>query len=238
MARRKAPSSDSQPELFSDKELRGLLAASDLNPTERQTLMLAAAALYRHELIIVAGFNRLATLFGVCRRQAINRMRALERKGVLHKSRGGGGRFENGKGRVNIWELDLDRLRQPTGNGEARCTVKGEADAREGCNADAPTVKPIAQDPTLPTDPKKEIKRGPASPAPAARGGGGTMPRDLPDPIRPWVNPYANPEQQRAARLAQLRAQMAIAEKQIQAAPPRPVQFPTEGGISDGIDQQ
>lgn len=64
------------------------------------------------------------------------------------------------------------------------------------------------------------------------------MPRDLPDPIRPWVNPYANPEQQRAARLAQLRAQMAIAEKQIQAAPPRPVQFPTEGGISDGIDQQ
>ncbi len=230
MPRRKAPPSDFQPELLTDKELRGLIAASDLTPTERQTLALAADALYRHELIIVAGFDRLAMLFGVCRRQAINRMRALERKGILNKSRGGGGRFENGKGRVNIWELDLDRLRKPTGNGETGCTVMGEAEAREGCNGDAPTVKPVAQDPTVPTHPKKESKRGPASPAPAARGGGGTMPRDLPDPIRPWVNQYADPGQQRAARLAQLRAQAVLAEKRNQAAPGEPVQFSPEGG--------
>jgi hypothetical protein len=207
-----------------------MIAGSSLDPTQRSTLILASDALYRGELVIKAGYDRLASLFGVSRRAAINRMQSLEKIGVLEKLRGGGGRAENGRGYVNIWKLNLEALK-PTQNKGAVCdTVKGAVDQHQGCSQMAARVQPVAQDQLSQLHPKEELKRGPASPAPAAQGGGGLMPPDPRDQLKPWVNHYDGPEQCRAARLGQMRTQFAIEAQRSRNHPQKPVQFKSEGG--------
>jgi hypothetical protein len=193
--------------------------------------MLAADALYRDNLILRAGYDRLASLFGVKRRAAIDRMKSLENIGVLVKQRGGGGRAENGRGYVNIWKLDLDRLRSTQNKGAANDKVYGAPEQYEGCSETTEKVQPAAQDQLSQVNPKEDSKRGPASPAPAAQGGGGPMPPDPRDLLKPWVNNYEAPEKCTADRLRQMRVQFAIADQSVRNHPGSLVEFPQEGGF-------
>lgn len=224
--------------LITDVELRGMIAASDLNATQRGTLAMAADALYRDTLRITASYTRLGQLLGLGRRQTIKRMQSLEATGVLVKVRAGGGRFENGRGRCNVWQLDLDALRCFRRKGEQSDTENGAQSTQQGCMIDAATVHQTAHDPTSPIP--LQIKNPNTLHAAGAAGGAKEWDgiegpatasrRALPKGLRPWVNRFDHPEQSRADRLAQLRAQVATIERSARTQPENPVQFPSEGG--------
>jgi len=133
------------PPLLTDHELRGLVAASTLDRYQRSTLLAMADGLYRHDLRIKMGIQRLANSLGLQRRATINRIHSLEQTCVILKERGGGGRYENGKGRINIWRLDLDTLRNQAlakaenlesnpENNTSKSTNKGAVERRQLCS--------------------------------------------------------------------------------------------------------
>mgnify|MGYP003112541078 CR=1 FL=1 len=172
--------------LITDVKLRGIIAASNLTPTQRGTLLMMADGLYRYTLQIIMGIERLQTALGLGRRATIARIRSLENSGAIVKVRGGGGRSETGKGYVNIWNLDLDALRlqaldreaddpdTPTqsgvnetatsppksiSKGADSCTVNGAWNQPQGCGIPTATVQQTAHDPISPTTPKKESNK-------------------------------------------------------------------------------
>ncbi|MCC5822626.1 MAG: Lrp/AsnC family transcriptional regulator [Phycisphaerales bacterium] len=172
---------------ITDAQLRGMVEASRLPPKERSTLLFAADGLNRYDLRITMGFDRLAGLLGLKRRAAIDRMRALERTGVVVIERAKGGRYENGRGRVNVWRLDLESLSSPDppnqhpaakGKGAADCTVNGAArhtdngavQRREGRSLTTPTVQPAAPDPSSSKLIQEKNPMGDAARQPAASG--------------------------------------------------------------------
>lgn len=209
------------PPLLNDMKLRGLVAASTLDRYQRSTFLAMADGLYRHELRITLSIQRLADALGLGRRATIDRIHSLEQTGVILKERGGGGRYENGKGRVNIWRLDLETLRnqaltkaeclesntenstsESTDKGAVGCTVKVAVEQHQGCSRPTATVQPTAQDQVSPI-PQEKKTNGITRPRPPK--GDGTMPRYNPNDLRPWANRFDAPVQIRADRLTQMR---------------------------------
>lgn len=217
--------------LITDAEIRGRVAASELPSKERQTLLAAVDGLDRRKLVITAAYSRIAGQLGLKRRATITRMNVLESMGVLVKQRGGGGRYENGRGRVNQWYLDLDSLgsfkRTPkkgaagdTLEGAADCTVKGAVRRHQGCSGTIPRVQRTAQDQSLPSHQEKKsnvraeqsTQMATAPPAATDNAAAAALPaasrrRRAADEVRPWVNRFASPECSQEERLELLRAQ-------------------------------
>ena len=214
------------PPLLNDCELRGLVAASSLDRYQRSTLLAMADGLYRHNLRITMSIQRLADSLRLGRRATIDRIHSLEQSGAIIKERGGGGRYENGKGRTNIWRLDLDVLRNqavvntekfkfntknkaadPINEGAVDCTVYSAVEQRQGCTLPTATVQPTAQDQVSPI-PQKKNPNGIARPR-HPEGGGSMPPRYNPNDLRPWANRFDAPKQTRADRLTQMRMHFA-----------------------------
>lgn len=219
--------------LITDVELRGLIAASSLTPTQRGTLLMMADGLYRDDLKFRIGFQRLADSLGLGRRATFARVRSLESSGAIRLLNGGGGRNEAGRGITNVWLLDVAALKQqaldrddlnhPDDDSPHKCngadsrTDKGESEQRDGCSIQAHTVQQPAHDPTSPTYPKKETKKERAADADSTQRVHSKSPvrqrRICPDGLNPWVNRYDGPKQSRADRLSQMRSQLQRAEK-------------------------
>jgi predicted transcriptional regulator len=184
---------------ITDKELRGLVAASDLKSKDRTTLLALADGLNRQTLLISMGGDRLAEMLGLKRRQAIRRLRSLESTGVIVPIRQGGGRAEDGRGYVNTWKLDLERLRG-TPKGVTEGTDCDVSEQTEGRPSRDPRVSQDAPDSTL-QDPQE---KNPSGGSPLA-GGASDPPRD-PGRRRPYVNRHASPGVQRVQVIHQLTA--------------------------------
>lgn len=233
------------PPLLTDHELRGLVAASSLDRYQRSTLLAMADGLYRHELRITLSIQRLANALGLGRRATIDRIHSLEQTGVILKERGGGGRYENGKGRVNVWRLDLETLRnqalakaeylesntetiasESTDKGAVGCTVKGAVEQHQGCSRPTATVQPTAQDQVSPIPQEKKTN---GIVRPRHPKGGGTMPKYNPNDLRPWANRFDAPKQTRADRLKQMRMQIAHGEDKVRKSPKHLVHSTAEG---------
>ncbi|MBL4698923.1 MAG: winged helix-turn-helix domain-containing protein [Phycisphaerales bacterium] len=233
------------PPLLTDHELRGLVAASTLDRYQRSTLLAMADGLYRHELRITLSHQRLANALGLGRRATIDRIHSLEGTGVILKERGGGGRYENGKGRINVWRLDLDALRnqalakaeklesntennapESIDKGAVGCTVKGAVEKHQGCSGATATVQPTAQDQVSPI-PQEKKTNGIARPRHLR--GGGTMPIYNPNDLRPWANRFDAPKQTRANRLKQMRMQLAHSEDSARNTSKSVIHSTTEG---------
>tara|TARA_R110002073_G_scaffold104622_4_gene236497 strand:- start:152448 stop:152951 length:504 start_codon:yes stop_codon:yes gene_type:complete len=161
-------------------------------------------------------------------------MKSLEQSGVLTKVRGGGGRYENGKGRVNIWRLDVEALKKQAEvkadqleaneqnepikipeKGAASCTGKGAANTHQGCNKPTATVQSDAHDPILPISQEKKTN---GIARPSHPRGGGSMPKHNLNELRPWVNKYDAPKQSRASKLKQMHMQLEWDRKNQQRA--------------------
>tara|TARA_R110002072_G_scaffold42064_12_gene118127 strand:+ start:77569 stop:78348 length:780 start_codon:yes stop_codon:yes gene_type:complete len=227
--------------LITDVKLRGIIAASNLTPNQRGTLLMMTDGLFRDTLQIIMGIERLQTALGLGRRATIDRIRSLENSGAIVKIRGGGGRSESGKGYVNIWNLDLDALRMqaldrepddpdtPTqsgvnetatsppksiSKGADSCTVNGAWNQPQGCGIPTATVQQTAHDPITP---KKESNKESAAIAADIQGKQSRpsirQRRKYPDHLIPWVNRYDGPKQSRANRLDQIHAQLALDEE-------------------------
>jgi predicted transcriptional regulator len=131
---------------ITDKELRGLVAASDLKSKDRTTLLALADGLNRQTLVISMGGDRLAEMLGLKRRQAVRRLRSLEATGVIVPIRQGGGRAEDGRGYVNTWKLDPERLRGTSEGVSPRARIamsrrrqKGALQGTQECRRMRPT---------------------------------------------------------------------------------------------------
>ncbi len=204
-----------------------------------------ADGLYRHELRITLSIQRLADALGLGRRATFDRIHSLERTGVIINERSGGGRYENGRGRLNVWRLNLDALRnqalakaeklesstenkgtESTDKGAVGCTVMSAAEQRQGCSRPTTTVQPTAQDQVSPI-PQEKKTNGIARPRHPK--GGGTMPRYNLNDLRPWVNQHDAPPKIRADRLTQMRMQLAHAEDKARKSPKPLVDSATEG---------
>lgn len=246
------PSRGPQGVQITDVQLRGMICASCLTPIQRGTLLMMADGLYRDDLRFRIGFQRLADLLGLGRRATIERVKSLEKTGVIHKIRGGGGRNEAGKGITNIWVLDLEALRQQAlarepesenieterhpPNGAADCTGNGAGNQHQGCSPATPTVQPTAHDPTSPTPPIEETKKE-HSVCAADDEVQIHRRRVCPTNVLPWVSRYDGPKGTRANRLKQLRAQAQHVEKSARNHPQNTVEFSKEG-TPDGIAKQ
>jgi hypothetical protein len=197
---------------MTDIRLRKVLAASTLNATQRSTLTSMADGMCRNTLEIRIGMDRLAALIGVKRRATINRVRDLERLGVLEPSRRGGGRSESGRGYVNAWRLNLAALtpnrRDATdctlngAMGAVDCTVKSAVDRHQGCSGATGRVQPNAPDKKNQNSQKKKKKANP-SPSPS-KGGEALAQREE---SRPWINPEAPRADREANQRRKLRMQ-------------------------------
>ncbi len=229
--------------MITDVELRGLIGASCLSSIQRSTLLMMADGLYRHDLRIRIGFQRLADLLGLGRRATIDRVRSLETTGVIRLERSGGGRNEAGKGITNVWVLDLDTLRlqtlartlesevnvtEPdTTKGAVNCEVYSAADntdngaekPQHGCSPATPRVQPTAHDPVSPQPPKEETNHDQTDQSSQESDVNIHRRRTCPKEVLPWVNRYAGPEQTKADRLEQLRAQVNQVEKSARTQP-------------------
>ena len=235
--------------LINDAQLRGMVAASNLTPTQRSTLLTMADGLYRKDLTIRIGIQRLADALGLGRRATIDRVRSLEQSGAIHLIRGGGGRSESGRGITNVWALNVKELKQQALDREAAtlghtqpphhqydagdCTLKGEAEQSQGCRNPASRVQPAAHDPISPIPPREESKKENAINEACIQSKKSRPPirqrRSRPDGLNPWVNHYDGPKQSRADRLSQMRAQIAQAEKMARQRAHDPVDSTTEG---------
>jgi len=140
-------------------------------------------------------------------------MQSLESAGVLTIVRAGGGRAENGMGYVNKWRLDVNRLLPTQNKGDADGTVKDVDDRLQGCRETTPTVQPVAQDQISSTTQKEITNHGAASPAPAAQGGGGSMPPSVRDLVKPWIHGSERADVRRAKRLKKIEADLKFAEE-------------------------
>jgi hypothetical protein len=225
--------------LITDVELRGLIAASNLTPTQRGTLLMMADGLYRDDLKFRIGIQRLADSLGLGRRATFVRVRSLESSGAIRLLSGGGGHNEAGRGITNVWLLDVAALKQQAldrdalnhpdddspdkSNGADSRTDKGESEQRDGCSIQAHTVQQPAHDPISPIDPKKESNKEYPTDADFTHGVHSRSPirqrRKRPDGLNPWVNRYEGPKQLRADRLSQMRTQLQRAEKIITNKP-------------------
>lgn len=233
------------PPLLNDCELRGLVAASSLDRYQRSTLLAMADGLYRHNLRITMSIQRLADSLRLGRRATIDRIHSLEQSGAIIKERGGGGRYENGKGRINAWRLDLDVLRNQAvvvsekielnsknkaadsiDKGAMDCTVNSAVEQRQGCTLPTATVQPTAQDQVSPKPQEKKTNR---IARPRHPEGGGTMPKYNPNDLRPWVNQHDAPKKSRANRLKQLQMVLAHDEDKARKSPKHLVDSATEG---------
>lgn len=223
-----------------------MVLKSTLRKEDRHTLLVLKHSMFPDTLKIVASYQRLANDLALSRRQTITRIRALEDLEVLNKIREGGGRYESGGGRVNVWILDLDALdsfglppvpktsprpekRADAGSGEADFTPKGEVQTREGCSGPHKGVKPTAHNPINQTLPNNLANHPPENPAGVALGKMQEVePIKPPTPKAPrFARPPKGPEERRA----ELRALAALSEDRNQAAPIGLVQFPQEGGV-------
>ncbi|MFK7883903.1 MAG: hypothetical protein AB8F26_06960 [Phycisphaerales bacterium] len=230
------------PKQITDFDLRRMVVYSQLKHRERSTLLIIAHCLYRDSLKIVASYQRIGDYLGLSRRQAITRMQALEDLEVLVKIREGGGHYQHGGGRCNAWQLDLEMLRfyelppTPKANGEADFPL-GVKPASPMGEVDFPAeVKPTAHDPMHPMNSNALSNNPPNRSAGGARGGGEGRGRSkIPNPRLPR---FKMTEGTRADRVAELRAQKAIADKQTRDAQSDPVQLDSEGGNSDRINRE
>ena len=235
--------------LINDTQLRGMVAASNLTPTQRSTLLAMADGLYRNDLTIRLAIQRLADALGISRRATFDRVRSLESSGVIRLIHGGGGRSESGRGITNLWKLDVNELRQqaldreaatlgltrPTHhlNGARDCTQKGEAEQRQGCREPTSRVQLAAHDPISPIPPREESKKENPTNEACIQSKKSRM--DIrqrkwrPDGLRPWVNRFDGPRQSRADRLTQMRMQLAQCEKISRQKPANQVDSTTEG---------
>jgi hypothetical protein len=239
--------------LITDVDFRRMVLESTLNKEQRYTLLVLKHAMYADSLRIIASYQRLAGYLALGRRQTINRVRDLEDLEVLVKVREGGGRYESGSGRVNVWQLDLDALygfvllpepktnprpaKDPNaGSGATHFTPKGATHTREGCNGQTEGVKPGAHNPRNQLPPNNLANNPPSKPAGVAlEKMQAVQPIRIPIPKAPR---FAQTPQSREERLAALRAQAALAKGQDQAAPSGSVQFSPEGGVSDGFNRE
>jgi hypothetical protein len=184
---------------ITDKELRGLVSASGLKSKDRTTLLAIADGLNRQNLVISMGGDRLAEILGLKRRQAVRRLRSLEATGVIVPIRQGGGRAENGRGYVNMWKLDPERLRGlPRGVSEG--TDSDVPEETEGRHLGTERVSQDAPDTSL----QEPQEKNPSGGSPLA--GVASEPPRAPDRRRPYVNRHAPPDVQRIQVLEQLTA--------------------------------
>lgn len=243
-----------RPILITDVDYRNLVLGSTLTHQERSTLLFLKHSMYPDTLKIINSYAQIAKHLGLSRRQTINRIRVLEDLDLLVKLREGGGRYESGHGRCNVWQLNLELLgdfalppepryvKPPSTaalppKGEAGCTPKGEPDRRTGCDGPHPQVKPVAHNPSRPTSPRSLANNPPAFAAGGTQGKGADSGRqaepseqERPRQILPKMPRFASETQSRDDRLAQLRAQAALVEKRTGDSPTEPVQLTSEGG--------
>ena len=246
--RRPKPEPPAEP-LITDVRIRQLVAASSLTPTQRGTLMMMVDGLYRDNLKIIIGISRLADSLGLGRSATMARIRSLESTGAIVKLRGGGGRAENGKGYVNVWEFRPDELVSQSmrrGRNESKGTeshtVKGAWNEPQGSGSDETRVREPAHDPTLPISPTEETNIDCAAIAADDQDEGLRVPvrhkRTLPKQLRPWVNRADAPSVCKADRLKQMQAHFeADHKKTLALGTPDPVHSTTEG-THNGINQQ
>lgn len=228
---------------ITDKDLRGLVTASTLSSNQRATLHAMADGLNRYDLRITMSIDRISQALGLARSTTFERIRSLESTGVIVKTRGGGGRAENGRGYVNTWNLipgvlrDQARMNADTlpegAKGPDTRTDKGPSEQGQGSGLRSATVQPTGHDSTSSSLPKKEIKEdteiAPQSPSDRQSKAPNHQRRRQPPGIIPWANPLDDPRQWKANRLQQIRARLNYANKLARKTKPNPVHSAKEG---------
>lgn len=194
-----------------------------------------ADGLYRDDLTIRIGFQRLANSLGLGRRATIDRVRSLEKTGAISLKRGGGGRTESGRGITNIWVLEVQAIKQQAldrenaapelcttlldTNGAENCTANSADNQHQGCSITTATVQKTTHDPISPIPPKKETKKEETTLSESSLKETFKAPirrkRYQPAGLNPWVNRFDGPKQTRANRLDQIRDQLAQSEKHL-----------------------
>lgn len=160
---------------LTDKDLRDWLFASQLNPTDRHTMLTLAHGIIRSDLSVRLDYKTIAKWLGVTTRAAKYRIKAIESKGLFIPTRSGGGRDMHGRGYSNEWIFDFEALKAMSdyqskiqsddGNDEICFTLKGETEQhhrvkssvdkgateqQQGCNPVTDRVKPVAHNPMKP----------------------------------------------------------------------------------------
>ncbi|MDF1808215.1 MAG: hypothetical protein P1U42_00815 [Phycisphaerales bacterium] len=163
---------------LTDKDLRDWLFASQLNPTDRHTMLTLAHGIIRSDYSVRLDYKTIAQWLGITTRAAKYRIKNIESKGLLIPTRSGGGRDIHGRGYSNEWRFDFEALKvmsdyQPKNlpgdeNDANSCTLKDETEQHHrvkssvgkvateqqlGCNPTTDRVQPIAHNPMIPMEP-------------------------------------------------------------------------------------
>ena len=129
---------DTEPNKIHDRMLRALTIPG---LTNREQIMLAAIAYHDGSGSAFPGLDRLGELAGVKRRQAINIMEKLRRKGRLSWERRDGNRRDVNVYRIAYGDACQCAIQECTSKPVARCAISGSSKCTAGLH---PNVEPEA----------------------------------------------------------------------------------------------